>query len=956
MRIVHWSIVIVAVAFVVIGVEASPLAEAQTNAEDAAPAGSDAKIEKLQQQRNQLEDKIQEAEWHHSLAKANQKTKEQELATHRARAALNRHRNEANRAEALVTAREARKEKKRVELQGQLDAVDIPDSPDDQINTMEDFEDSISQMTSSLAKAEATTEDISMDSQADDIRDQVRKEMGNIDTEAAEAKTEEQLKLMGKKHNLEVEEDRLRGQISEMQQRENMMEQKEAMTRQTESEEIKLQKQKATEQEQARLETEASKMKGNLDTLESELNGIDRKKTRQVIALQQKIAKYKTKVSAEEMKNEAALEEIRRTTAEKKNLATSELEMMKREDKKDQEIAESKEQEIAKGDEQITGLNAKLHSLQHKANTAAETLLKVTTELEAQHTQNDETKEKLARLKEVLEKVSEEKTQNEIEAAKDSKLLQVAEATVNKQADVTAKANQLKAVLTKARGKDRILKKEKEHELASEDTKKSTLRHEQLKAHEEAKASEAKLEAKRKQEKAKLEVIYAEQQSKLANLNKRTARQVAALDEKAFEANQQVSKLEHTQLIQKERNSAEFERKKAELERDALDKKDSELATAKEQLAQYKAGLREKVHRAQLQEHEVEAQSKQAQERAIAAVEAAKQQTKTRLAEEAAKAEKQEAVERGKMLQEMEAIEAESGAAVQGAEAKAQEALEAAKEAKERARTEAEHAKAEAAQMAKAKIDAIHQQAEEGIEQAKQLAQKAKEGQISKAESSAAQETQKAQAAREKLQEIEDRISKAKKDAKLTNDETDAQLKIRRAQMDAALRKKNGLKSKLKRTRQHLLHLRDERKSILETNDKLRAFMLVYKSNARNLNTDLHREKWGLSNLKKTQEEHTKNIKVARKQAAAARDELYQLKSTLETLERARRNVVANAVAQQQKAAKLKVEQQAAIKREAEARIEEKEAREQMELNKLKAAAAEAASAAKQTTSMYFQA
>merc|ERR1711959_185183 len=104
-------------------------------------------------------------------------------------------------------------------------------------------------MTSQLAKTEATTDDIDSGSQAEGIKEQVQREMGTIHEEAAEAKKAEELKLLGKRQRLDVQEQELKTEIAEMEQR-------------------------TDEIEQEKLEEQAQKMENKAQSIESDLNDI----------------------------------------------------------------------------------------------------------------------------------------------------------------------------------------------------------------------------------------------------------------------------------------------------------------------------------------------------------------------------------------------------------------------------------------------------------------------------------------------------------------------------------------------------------------------------------------------------------------------------------------------------------------------------------------------------------
>merc|ERR1711959_525889 len=129
-------------------------------------------------------------------------------------------------------------------------------------------------MTSQLAKTEATTDDIDSGSQAEGIKEQVQREMGTIHEEAAEAKKAEELKMLGKRQRLDVQEQELKTEIAEMEQRTDEIEQESALERQTAGDRLHLETQKAREAEQEKLEEQAQKMENKAQSIESDLNDI----------------------------------------------------------------------------------------------------------------------------------------------------------------------------------------------------------------------------------------------------------------------------------------------------------------------------------------------------------------------------------------------------------------------------------------------------------------------------------------------------------------------------------------------------------------------------------------------------------------------------------------------------------------------------------------------------------
>jgi len=438
---------------------------------------------------------------------------------------------------------------------------------------------------------------------------------------------------------------------------------------------------------------------------------------------------------------------------------------------------------------------------------------------------------------------------------------------------------------------------------------------------------------------------YADEQEKLAKIAKNTAKEVTEEDAEAFKANEQVTELEQQKEMENTEAGSAFQKDKATLEREHQDNENAAVSAARAELAEFKAQLAEKVHQAQLKAEQVEEQAKKAQARAVSAVEAAKQQTKLQLAEARAQAEKEESVQQSKMLEDMDSLEAETSSAVQAAQADTDEETRAAKAAEARAVQQSNAAKEAAAHLAQVQIDAIKRQAKESMAQAAALAASAKQKQIDEARTAAGKAKEVARQAQNELNDIEGRIAEAKKTIKLVHSESEGQVNLQTAHMQAAVKLKRKLKNTWYRLRHKLNLVEAHQKEILEDNDKLRAFLLVYKANAATLKSEVNQHEWSLENLKKIQSKNSNNLQAARMQAATMRKEAYQLSSALDTLERARRNVVAHAAERERLAANLKVQQKAETARATEAAIAAKEALERMDLNKLKVAAENAASA-----------
>merc|ERR1712072_401857 len=312
-------------------------------------------------------------------------------------------------------------------------------------------------------------------------------------------------------------------------------------------------------------------------------------------------------------------------------------------------------------------------------------------------------------------------------------------------------------------------------------------------------------------------------------------------------------------------------------------------------MQEFTARLQEKVHQAQMEANRIESQAKLAQERALSAVRMARQQTATKLAETKAAAEKELAMQRTRLLEELDALAAAAQAEVKSAQAEAAESQNAAKAAQNKARQEGAKEKAEAMRLANLQIEAIRKSARDSMSQATKLAVGAKNEAIESAEHEATGARQDAEKARAELARVAQRITEEKNRQKMAANDAEAEMKRRAAQLTSAANTEHGLIAKNRMLHSVLRDTEIELKSTEEDNDKLRGFMLVYKSMAENLNSDAHAAEWQLATLEKKQRGNGKVMKVARKLADAARDENYQMKSMYESLERSRRKAVEQA-------------------------------------------------------------
>lgn len=234
------------------------------------------------------------------------------------------------------------------------------------------------------------------------------------------------------------------------------------------------------------------------------------------------------------------------------------------------------------------------------------------------------------------------------------------------------------------------------------------------------------------------------------------------------------------------------------------------------------------------------------------------------------------------------------------------------------------------------------------MSQATKLAVGAKNEAIDSAEHEATGARQDAEKARAELARVAQRITEEKNRQKMAANDAEAEMKRRAAQLTSAANTEHGLIAKNRMLHSVLRDTEIELKSTEEDNDKLRGFMLVYKSMAENLNSDAHAAEWQLATLEKKQRGNGKVMKVARKLGDAARDENYQMKSMYESLERSRRKAVEQAAEKERLAEDKRVQRMADKKKEAKLAMAAKEAEEQVELQRLKKAAEQAAVAAQE--------
>jgi hypothetical protein len=430
-------------------------------------------------------------------------------------------------------------------------------------------------------------------------------------------------------------------------------------------------------------------------------------------------------------------------------------------------------------------------------------------------------------------------------------------------------------------------------------------------------------------------------------VNKEASMGLAEEDNEAFQLAQQANKVQREMDIQKDSFAADLQRKEADIKLKNTQDTNSAVAKAKAELTEFNGNLQAKVHQAEMEASQTAAQATLAEQQALTEVQVARQQTATKVAEQKANAEKEIATERAHMLEELDSMKAGADAEVQSARHELEEAKQAEEEAAKKTTAAGKKAKADAMAMANVRIAAIKKAAYDSLDEATKLAVDAKKKEIEDAQAEANAAIKKMQDAQDELSRVEEQIQEEKNAQRLEAKEIYDQIDDVRAQLKNAQTKEDGLVRKQRMFRTVLQHAHEELKQTQGVNEKLRSFMLVYRSSAENLRSDAHSAKWQLANLQRKQKENGKVLAVAKTQSAKARDETYQLRSQLESLERARRSAVAKAAEKQRLAEDRRVQRMADKKKEAKLAMAAKEAMRSVELQRLKMAAQQAAAAAR---------